>query len=113
MPFLTTLTLIVATPLELVFALKVFLLILIVMVLPATVLPLDFKVTLIFLAFLTFKVAFLAVKVVAFLLTTTLLVPIDPLYVSSPRNDTTTLYVPALAYLTLMLAIPLLLVVPL
>ena len=60
-------TLIVATPFLFVLALKVFLFTLIVITLPATALPLDFKVTLIFLAFLTFNVAFLAVRVVAFL----------------------------------------------
>ena len=56
----------VATPSALVFAEKVLPFTLMVTFLLATAFPADFKVTLIFLAFLTFKVAFAADNAVAF-----------------------------------------------
>ena len=98
MPFLVILTLIDATPLPLVFALKVFLLTLIVTVLPLKAVFPDFKVILTVLTFLTFKVTLLAVNVVAFLtgvgvggtglaFTVIFALPNDALYSSSPANE--------------------------
>ena len=56
----------------------------------------DFKVTAIFLAFLTFKVAALAVNAADFLFTTTLADSTDPLYkLPSPKNTATTFLVVA------------------
>ena len=73
LPFLATLTLIVATPLELVLAVKVFLFTLMVIFLPAIALPFaSLRVNFTFLAFLTFKVAFLNVALTACFLTVTL-----------------------------------------
>ena len=72
-PFLATFTLTEATPLELVLAENVFPFTLIVIFLLETALPLDFNVMDIFLAFLTFNVAFGAFKVVVLLLTMILL----------------------------------------
>ena len=95
LPFLVILTLMVATPFLLVLALKVFLLTLMVIVLPDKALLPDFKVTLIFLTFLTFNVAFLAVIFVAFLttggtgfaFTVIFALANDALYSSSPKNE--------------------------
>ena len=84
LPFLATLTEIVATPLELVLAEKVLPFTLMVIFLLAINLLPDFKVTLTFLAFLTFKVAFAAVKVVADLVTLIVAVSIEDEVVLSP-----------------------------
>ena len=88
----------VAIPLALVLPEKVLPLTLMVTFLFATAFPLDFKVTLTFLALFTFNVALAAVKVVGFLLTVILAVQKDDLYtLLSPAYATVTYLVVALA----------------